>query len=210
MMSDLSLFYTFFCYRFKLLLIDEVDRDAVCEAVLRSLFNSNTRASGVGGAATEGEPPEVHTSHKGSLLTTLTNIVSERMAMGSGGVATERQPFLSAEQELTAYLSEPVIPVRSPDGKINAQDLLDYWYRHKNEWPFDTKLSWKLVYPDGQYCLTLPGQEDQEFTLRKYKEDLGKPYNRITLYLTHLALSYLSCPPSSVISERVFSLTGNS
>ena len=49
---------------------------------------------------------------------------------------------------------------------------------------FDTKLSWKLVYPDGQYyCLTLPGQEDQEFTLRKYKEDLGKPYNRITLYL---------------------------
>lgn len=48
---------------------------------------------------------------------------------------------------------------------------------------FDTKLSWKLVYPDGQYCLILPGQEDQEFTLRKYKEDLGKPYNRITLYL---------------------------
>jgi hypothetical protein len=54
MMSDLSLFYTFFCYRFKLLLIDEVDRDAVREAVLRSLFNTNARASGVGGAATEG------------------------------------------------------------------------------------------------------------------------------------------------------------
>ena len=53
MMSDLSLFYTFFCYRFKLFLIDEVDRDVVCEAVLRSLFNSNTRASGVGGAAPE-------------------------------------------------------------------------------------------------------------------------------------------------------------
>ena len=112
---------------------------------------------------TEGEHPEVHTSHKGSLLITLTNIVSECMAMGSGGVAAEQQPLLSAEQELTAYLSEPVIPVRSPDGKINAQDLLDYWYRHKNEWPA----------------------------------------------LTHLALSYLSCPPSSVTSERVFSLTGN-
>ena len=27
--------------------------------------------------------------------------------------------------------------------------------------------------------------------------------------LTRLALSYLSCPPSSVTSERVFSLTGN-
>ena len=48
---------------------------------------------------------------------------------------------------------------------------------------FDTKLSWKLVYPDGQLCLTLPGQTEQEFTVQKYKEDLGKPYNRITLYL---------------------------
>ena len=56
---------------------------------------------------TEGEHPEVHTSHKGSLLITLTNIVSECMAMGSGGVAAEQQPLLSAEQELTAYQSDP-------------------------------------------------------------------------------------------------------
>lgn len=48
---------------------------------------------------------------------------------------------------------------------------------------FDPKLNWNLVYPDGQLCLTLPGQAEQEFTVRKYKEDLGKPYNRITLYL---------------------------
>ena len=31
--------------------------------------------------------------------------------------------------------------------------------------------------------MTLPGQPEEEFTVRKYKEDLGKPYNRITLYL---------------------------
>ncbi len=48
---------------------------------------------------------------------------------------------------------------------------------------FNTKLSWNLVYPDGQLCSTLPGQAEEEFTVRKYKEDLGKPYNRITLYL---------------------------
>ena len=41
----------------------------------------------------------------------------------------------------------------------------------------------KLVYPDGQLAITLPGQPDDEFTLRKYKEDLCKPFNRITLYL---------------------------
>ena len=31
--------------------------------------------------------------------------------------------------------------------------------------------------------MTLPGQPEEAFTLRKYKEDLGKQYNRITLYL---------------------------
>ncbi len=162
------MFHIFFCCRFKLLLINEVDQDAVRETVIRTMISSNARASGVypvGDVATEGEQvTEVQTSHKGSLLTTLTDIVSERMAMGSAPGTFERQPiFLTAQQELTAYLSEPVIPVRSQDGKVIAQDLLNYWYRHKSEWPA----------------------------------------------LTRLALSYLSCPPSSVTSERVFSLTGN-
>ena len=31
--------------------------------------------------------------------------------------------------------------------------------------------------------MTLPGQAGQEFTVRKYKEDIGKPYYRITFYL---------------------------
>ena len=34
-----------------------------------------------------------------------------------------------------------------------------------------------------QSAMTLPGQPEEAFTLRKYKEDLGKQYNRITLYL---------------------------
>ena len=55
--------------------------------------------------------------------------------------------------------------------------------REAHDKAFDTKTSWKLVYPDGQLALTLPGQPEDEFTLRKYKEDLGKPFNRITLYL---------------------------
>jgi hypothetical protein len=99
---------------------------------------------------------------KGSLLTTLSDVVTERME--NVGETAQRQPdALSKRQEVTAYLSEPVLPVRSPDGKANQEELLKYWYRHKNEWPS----------------------------------------------LTRLALSYLSCPPSSVTSERVFSLTGN-
>ena len=35
----------------------------------------------------------------------------------------------------------------------------------------------------GETTSFLPGQPEEEFTVRKYKEDLGKPYNRITLYL---------------------------
>ena len=106
--------------------------------------------------------PPTHKPHKGSLLTTLTEIVSERMS--ATDVTVQWQPgTLTLEQQLVAYMSEPVIPVRSNNGRVHCQDLLDYWYHHKDEWPA----------------------------------------------LTRLALSYLSCPPSSVTSERVFSLTGN-
>lgn len=40
-----------------------------------------------------------------------------------------------------------------------------------------------LLYPDGTEVLTLPGQPTQLFQLDKYKEDIGKPYSRISLYL---------------------------
>ena len=81
-----------------------------------------------------------HKPHKGSLLTTLTEIVSERMS--ATDVTVQRQPVtLSLEQQLVAYMSEPVIPVRSDDGRVNSHDLLDYWYHHKDEWPALTHLS---------------------------------------------------------------------
>ena len=46
--------------------------------------------------------------------------------------------------------------------------------RQANDKSFDTTTSWKLVYHDGQSAMTLPGQPEETFTLRKYKEDLGK------------------------------------
>lgn len=127
-------------------------------------MTGNAEVDGAANAASAGNPPQ-YTGRKGSLLTTLSDIVHERIE-NSGGHA-EQQPgrpgVLSKRQEISAYLSEPVLPVRSPDGKANLEELRGYWYRHKNEWPA----------------------------------------------LTRLALSYLSCPPSSVTSERVFSLAGN-
>lgn len=55
--------------------------------------------------------------------------------------------------------------------------------RQAHDQAFHLRTSWKLVYPDGQLAIHHPGQEEEELNLRNYKEDLGKPYNRITLYL---------------------------
>ena len=51
---------------------------------------------------------------------------------------------------------------------------------------YDRKFSrdrgYVLVYPDGKLANTIPGSSET-FTMCKYKEDLGKAYSRITLYL---------------------------
>jgi hypothetical protein len=48
---------------------------------------------------------------------------------------------------------------------------------------FDEKLEWDIVYPDGQNASSLTGQPDTPFCLGTYKEDLGKNYSRLVLYL---------------------------
>ena len=40
-----------------------------------------------------------------------------------------------------------------------------------------------LTYPDGTEIFTIPGKLNKSFTLERYKNEVGKPYNRITLYL---------------------------
>lgn len=82
--------------RFKLLLIEEDDQATVRGAVLRGLRDNSAPTPGTGDAATEdahGPEPTanpLYKPHKGSLLTTLTDIVSERIGSSSGAV--ERQP----------------------------------------------------------------------------------------------------------------------
>ena len=40
-----------------------------------------------------------------------------------------------------------------------------------------------LLYPDGSEVVTLPGSTTEEFVLQKYREDVGKNYNRLTLFI---------------------------
>ena len=47
---------------------------------------------------------------------------------------------------------------------------------------FDRDRGYALVFQDGKLATEIPGSTE-EFTLRKYKEVLGKSYSRISLYL---------------------------
>lgn len=50
---------------------------------------------------------------------------------------------------------------------------------------FRNDLQYKLCYPDGTEVVYLPGS-NEPFTLEKYKDDLGRNYSRITLFLCPL------------------------
>ena len=43
-------------------------------------------------------------------------------------------------------------------------------------------LEYVLLYPDGNEVVKLPGTDD-EFSLKEYREDLGRTYNRVTLFI---------------------------
>lgn len=45
------------------------------------------------------------------------------------------------------------------------------------------KEEFRLVLPDGSDALFLPGRKREFFNLETYKNDVGKPYKRITLFL---------------------------
>ena len=51
---------------------------------------------------------------------------------------------------------------------------------------FRAERGYVLAYPDTSLATKIPRSTD-EFVLKKYKEWLGKPYSRITIYLSPVA-----------------------
>ena len=51
---------------------------------------------------------------------------------------------------------------------------------------FDGDQEYSLLFHDGTEVLTIPGKPDELFQLDKYQNELGKPYNRISLFLARL------------------------
>jgi len=69
----------------------------------------------------------------------------------------------------------------------SAKTVLDEALKKRSSYDrtFRNDKTYKLCFPDGSQVATLPGTKEA-FTLEKYREDLGKTYARITLYLCPL------------------------
>lgn len=71
----------------------------------------------------------------------------------------------------------PVTPVATTEEIIQKAVI-----KHKAFNQYFEETTYKLLYPDGKIISTVPGSTET-FTLKSYKEALGKSYQRITLYL---------------------------
>ena len=70
---------------------------------------------------------------------------------------------------------------------ITSEDLLEKAVEkhsrfHKDVVQSNKKAFYHLLYTDKNKVSTLPGS-DEPFTLKRYKEEIDKPYSRITFYL---------------------------
>ena len=77
-----------------------------------------------------------------------------------------------------------VLPLKINE-QSNAREVVEAALekRKKHDRTFRKDCEYKLLYPNGQIVNNLPGI-DEPFTLMKYKEDIGKQFARITLYLS--------------------------
>ena len=62
------------------------------------------------------------------------------------------------------------------------QKAVDKWKAFHSDC-YDEEEDYVLLLEDGKEALFLPGPYKEFFTLKKYKEELGKDYNKITLFL---------------------------
>ena len=81
---------------------------------------------------------------------------------------------------------------------VSAETILDEALKKPSS--FRSDKTYKLCFPDGSEVTTLPGTKEP-FTLEKYKEDLGKTYARITLFLCPLEDASDSEPERTCTSE---------
>ena len=76
------------------------------------------------------------------------------------------------------------LPIQVPKSASYARILskgIEKWVAFDRK--FDGEEDYLVLYEDGSHALYLPGQEGEDFELEKYKNELGRDYKRITMYL---------------------------
>ena len=91
------------------------------------------------------------------------------------------------------------LPLRTKKG-ASSYDILEAAIkkRKNNNWSFRAGPDYKLANTDGSEVVNIPGT-DEPFTPVKYKEELGKGYARISLFLLYEDVE--PCNDPSVIPE---------
>ena len=77
----------------------------------------------------------------------------------------------------------PISVPRTSSSIIVRRAALEKHWAHNSKLP--DSLEWKLLYPDFQEVNNIPDSK-HFFTVEKYKESLGKSYQRINLYLCRI------------------------
>ena len=90
--------------------------------------------------------------------------------------------LLTIELKYSSFTGK-VLPVRTVP-TINKVELLEKSIdKYSHDRSFAPYQGYTLTYLDGTEIFTIPGKPNESFTLERYKNEVGKPYNRITLYL---------------------------
>ena len=90
----------------------------------------------------------------------------------------------------------PVSVKKSDSALAVTQVAVQKQLAHNQTLRKDADVEWVLVYPDMDVVLYLPGTSEF-FYVEGYKESIGRPYNRINVYLckkTHYDGEYMVVP----------------
>ena len=115
---------------------------------------------------------------------------TKRQKVGSGndrepvGLVTIQVGMMSFRDDGLKMIRGSALPLKVLQ-TTTAEDLLHQAvtkHRKFNREVFGGPRSFALLYPDRSEVVNIPGSNNA-FVLRQYKEELGKPYSRITFYI---------------------------
>ena len=133
----------------------------------------------------------------------------------SSKTTQSKKHMVSINIGLMKYIDQSFKPVRGKKLPLKVHETIDYFSlkraaveKHANHDQLFCGLEeYSLLYPDGKEAYFLPGiTSSVKFQLDLYKEELGKPYSQIVLYL--ICSSEVEAANENIAIEPKLSLPG--